>query len=339
MKRTIAALLLVTVGTTANLAVAKPSVSSSQKSELSSAQEEASQRFQRGVKLYRDRSFDAALVEFNRAYEIAPDYRVLYNIAQVQVERGDYVGAVKAFRQYREEGGDSIEPSRIAEVQSEIGRLEGRIARLKIVSDVSGAEVLIDGDTAGTLPLAMVPVNAGVRRVSVRKKGFETDEQRLMLAGGEEKTIEVHLKRNVADSSSKSGAFADRSAAPGDAGSGWHPTTGFWVSLAATVVAGGSTAAFALVTHSDDNKFGNELDRFPGSRSAIDNARSNLKRDALITDVCAALTVVGIGSTFYFAATSSKKSKTEAKVGELKLQTGPSGMGYHGAGWQFGGQF
>src|SRR5512145_1254691 len=81
----VALLVFVGFGATANLAAARPGASNPQSSESGSAVEEASQRFQRAVKLYRERSFDAALAEFNRAYELSPDYRVLYNLGQVQV--------------------------------------------------------------------------------------------------------------------------------------------------------------------------------------------------------------------------------------------------------------
>ena len=38
---------------------------------------EAGARFDRGVQLYRERSFEAALAEFLRAYEVAPNFAVL----------------------------------------------------------------------------------------------------------------------------------------------------------------------------------------------------------------------------------------------------------------------
>jgi Tfp pilus assembly protein PilF len=47
------------------------------------AAEAAKQHFNRGVASYRDGDFDAALAEFEKAYETRPDYRVLYNLGQV----------------------------------------------------------------------------------------------------------------------------------------------------------------------------------------------------------------------------------------------------------------
>ena len=50
------------------------------------------------------------LAEFMRAYELLPNYRVLYNIGQVQLERHDYVAALHAFDDYLEQGARDVHP-------------------------------------------------------------------------------------------------------------------------------------------------------------------------------------------------------------------------------------
>src|SRR4026208_2260108 len=45
--------------------------------------DEARARYERGLKLYSDGAYDAARSEFERAYAIAPTYKVLYNIGLV----------------------------------------------------------------------------------------------------------------------------------------------------------------------------------------------------------------------------------------------------------------
>ena len=60
---------------------------------------EASKRFRRGVKLYNDGDFVAALIEFKRAYELEPNYRVLYNLGQTSRELKDYAAALRAYEQ------------------------------------------------------------------------------------------------------------------------------------------------------------------------------------------------------------------------------------------------
>lgn len=303
--------------------------------------DEASQRFQRGVTLFHERSFDAALAEFNRAYELAPDYRVLYNIAQVQAERGDFVAAVKYFRKYLADGATSIGDSRTAEVRAEISRLELRTAKLHVAGNIEGAELLVDGEPMGVLPMPSVPINAGTRRLTIRKKGFEPQELRLMLTGGEEKTVQLTLRPESSPTDEKSllanSATVRDTSSPSTNESSTN--TGFWISLAATGVAGGAAAVFGVLTRKSDNRLDDELGRYPASQQSIDDARSELKRNALLTDGCAALAVVGLGATIYFAATGGSKNASDhiAKTGPVR--TMPFTLGSHTAGWQVTGRF
>ena len=99
------------------------------------AREEASERFRRGVKLYKDNDYVAALVEFKRAYELAPNYRVLYNLGQTSRELKDYASALTAYRQYLAEGGDEVKGARKKEVEGAIEDLVARVGTLSITTD------------------------------------------------------------------------------------------------------------------------------------------------------------------------------------------------------------
>ncbi|MEZ4302901.1 MAG: hypothetical protein R3B70_48710, partial [Polyangiaceae bacterium] len=44
---------------------------------------EARTRYEKGKQLYGEGAFDAALAELQRSYELAPSYKILYNIALV----------------------------------------------------------------------------------------------------------------------------------------------------------------------------------------------------------------------------------------------------------------
>ena len=59
-----------------------------------SKSDEASQRFRSGVRFYKDHDFAAALVEFKQAYDLVPNYIVLYNLGQTARELKDYAAAL-----------------------------------------------------------------------------------------------------------------------------------------------------------------------------------------------------------------------------------------------------
>ena len=60
---------------------------------VASKSDEASQHFRSGVAFYKDHDFAAALVEFKRAYELVPNYGVLYNLGQNPMGR---LGVIRA---------------------------------------------------------------------------------------------------------------------------------------------------------------------------------------------------------------------------------------------------
>lgn len=157
---------------------------------------EAKQRFDRGYELYEEGEHSLALIEFNRAYELVPNYRVLYNIGQVCIQLGQYANAKKALTQYRDEGGDELSTDRRAAVAKDLEMLERRTAHLMITSNVSGAEVLVDDVVVGRTPLdAALLVDAGVHRVTLRYPGYQPRTSRVILAGGDEQTASLQLEK------------------------------------------------------------------------------------------------------------------------------------------------
>jgi hypothetical protein len=337
MKSSILTLVMVGIVTAAPHSVAQPATESSA---ARSSDGEAARRFQRGVSLYREGSFDAALAEFSRAYEIKPDYRVLYNIAEVQSELGDYVAAVASFRKYLREGASGVPKQRRSEVEDEIDRLNGRVAKLEIEGNVDDAELLVDGKTVGKLPLEKIAVNAGVRHIVVKKTGFRTTEKELTLTGGETSKLQLSLEPEIAPAATpapsrqQAASEAPMKVESHEMPPPSRPNPGLWISLIATGVAAGATVTAGLITKSAKDDYNDKLQRFPGSVSDINDARDATKRDALITDICGAVTIVGIGATIYFAVTGGKRRPVESHVGEVHLSTGPAG-----AGWQVQGTF
>lgn len=158
------------------------------------AQEEARQRFERGMQLYSDGAYDLALIELQRAYDLAPSYKLLYNIAQVNAQLSNYAGALRAFEKYLADGGTDVAPERRAAVEKEIQTLRARTANITVRVNVPDAEILIDGlpQTGQALDVAFL-VNAGVRRIGVRKPGYQAAEKVLTLAGGDSAEVQLEL--------------------------------------------------------------------------------------------------------------------------------------------------
>jgi tetratricopeptide (TPR) repeat protein len=156
---------------------------------------EAKQRFDRGYELYDEGEYSLALIEFTRAYELVPNYRVLYNIGQVNIQLGQYANARRALKEYMEKGGDELSNDRRTSVAKDLEMLDRRTAFLMITSNVTGAEVLVDDVVVGKTPLeAPLLVDAGVHRVTLRRSGYQQKTNRIILAGGDEQSVPFPLE-------------------------------------------------------------------------------------------------------------------------------------------------
>src|SRR5262249_42490426 len=124
--------------------------------------EAARTHFKLGIDSYRDNDLPTALIEFKRAYAASPNYRVLYNLAQVSEELRDYPEAERYLNQYLHDGVSEIDATRKQQVENELAKIKLRIASLVLTTNVEGAEWFVDDVASGKAPLAeVVRVSAG----------------------------------------------------------------------------------------------------------------------------------------------------------------------------------
>src|ERR1041384_438707 len=151
-----------------------------------SAKQEAARRFEHAIKLYEDSDYTLALAEFERVYELVPDYRVLYNIGQVSIQLGRYARAYRTLKEYVARGGNDLPPGGAAAVQADLTQLAGKVAQLSVQVSQAGAEISVDGAAMGPAPLAApLVVDVGEHRVQVELPGYVTQSQTFTLAGGD----------------------------------------------------------------------------------------------------------------------------------------------------------
>ena len=143
---------------------------------------EARERFGRGVKLYDERDYPAALAEFQKAYDLAPHPTVLFNVAQVQVALGRVVEARRTLDRLL--AASDAQPGLLEKARGLREQLVPRIAQLNVQCSVAGAHVEVDGAEVGVAPLAApVDVASGTRVVACSSSGFQPARKELLVAG------------------------------------------------------------------------------------------------------------------------------------------------------------
>ncbi|MBW2278056.1 MAG: PEGA domain-containing protein [Deltaproteobacteria bacterium] len=155
---------------------------------------EARIQFDQGVLLYEEGRFDQAAVAFRRAYELKPSYKLLWNVAQVENELGNYSAALNAYTKYLADGGDEVSDERRQMVEKQLERLRFRVGELTIKCPVKGATVYINGKDRGTTPLdAPLYVNVGEHEIEVTKQGKRLHREVLAVAGRQKVTVDVEV--------------------------------------------------------------------------------------------------------------------------------------------------
>ncbi len=280
---------------------------------------EARERYERGVKLYEvEGDVVGALIELKKAYDIAPNHRILFNIGQVARTARDYVTSLRAFEAYLAQGGGDGESTRRAEVSSELETLRGLVANLVVEVDRPGAAIVIDDVDVGRAPLSgAVLVNAGRHRVSASLEGRTAT--RSVEVGGRER-ITVNLEIPAAQAGAPS-PVAPPSPPRQQESSG--PSPYVWIGWGAAVaLVGGAVVTGVLAL---DRKSTVEETTFVGATppEELESDRSTGRTLAIASDVLTGAAVVVAGISLYFTLSTMGSDEPAQAAGVRPVAGAP----------------
>ncbi len=246
--------------------------------------DEARSHYERGLKLYDEGAYDGARVEFEKAYELAPSYKILYNIGLVRKQLADYVGGMRNFELYLSEGGANVPEARRAEVAREMNELRGRIGSVTVTANVPDAEVFVDDVSVGRLPLAKpVLVNPGRRKISATRAGRIPATRVVEVAGSVSIPVKLELQE------SRTVVMVEKTQRR-------VPWVG-WGATAALAIGAGATGYFALKTESDLDDAKAKPNADPDD---LDSKKSTARTLSVVSDVCTVAAVVTGGISLYY---------------------------------------
>lgn len=275
------------------------------------AQAEARERFRRALELAEDGDFDSALIELRRAYELAPTYRILYNVALVYQQLKDYARALDTFERYLAEGGADIDEDRAEAVRTRMERLRGRVAYVVVKTAEPGAEIAIDDRIVGRTPLVhSLRVNSGQRRVTAKLAGRPVEARVVELAGGESREVQFDLRPAVV-----------RIAA--------EPTrAAVWIGWSSAAVLAAGAAVTGILSLDAKAEHEEQIDKLGVTRGELNDTRTRMDALALTTDVLAGAALVAAGVSLYLTLEPSRPRPEEAPPGAaLEIYTTGSGAG------------
>ncbi len=280
--------------------------------------EEARRRFDRGVKLYVEGDFALALIEFDRAYELVANHRVLYNIGQVSIQLRQYARAREALEQYLAEGDGEIDDVRLAEVQADIEMLKTRTAKLTVTVNVAKARVFLDGKLLGVTPLPeAILVDAGGHAIEVERTGFRSTSKSVTMAGGDDLKVVMTLELVQPERTVEKTIVVRNKGA--DTASTWKwvgwGTAGLFAAGAVT------TGIFGLNAASDLE----DLRNTPGvGREALDSSQSRARRMFMASDILAVAALAASGVSLYLTFGGSEADDEDPT--RMKVGVGPGSL-------------
>ncbi|MBW2275963.1 MAG: hypothetical protein JRF63_00640 [Deltaproteobacteria bacterium] len=265
-------------------------------------EDEAREHFDRGIELHEQGRFEQAAVAFERAYQLKPSFRILYNIGQVENELGHFAAALSAYRGYLEQGGDEVPRERGFKVKAEIERLMTLVGQITFEGAKNGAIVLIDREERGRIPLdGPIPVDLGKHEVALEVEGEKVHERVIKVAGGE--TVVVTVESSGVDIIERPWDDPDDPDDPADPATRGDEPQRVWTWIAFGV--GGAAGVGAIITGSLALSKESDLrDRCTGGEcpASLSGDFDSVERLALTTDILIGVAAAGVvaGTLLYF---------------------------------------
>ncbi len=289
----------------------------------SAQKQEAGQRFSRAVELYEEGNFRAALIEFRRANQLAPNWRTLFNIGQVQYQLRNYPAAINAFDEYLSAGGNKIDPARRTVVENDLTKLRKRVATVMVNVNVAGAEVRIDDEVVGTAPLAnAIVVSAGRLHITVSKADYISKTKVLDVAGGDNTEIDITLapRTTAAEQANEDPARPDQLSTPATSDDKDIP----WAVWAVAGGFGAAATVFGVLALNSKSSWDDTL-RTVTSADALNAERDRTLGFAITSDVllAGAVLTATIATVMTVSALSSDDDHGDDT---LTLHVGPGSL-------------
>ncbi|MBK7401299.1 MAG: PEGA domain-containing protein [Myxococcales bacterium] len=172
-----------------------PSASGSAGADDAKKKEEAKEHFVKGLQLFQEEAWDAALAEFTVSMSLYPTRNAMKNAAVCLRQLGRFDEALTMYENLLKQFAGQIPPQDLETVNKAVTDLRGLTGTIEIESNVTGATVVIDGKERGKTPLAApVIVSAGTRIVRVSKEGYVPFEAKPIIAGKGALKLQANLE-------------------------------------------------------------------------------------------------------------------------------------------------
>src|SRR5262249_19601034 len=144
------------------------------------------QHMENGVKLYQDKNYEAAIVEFEAAYALKKKPGPLLNIALCYKGLLNYPKAIRVLETALAQHADMMDASDQKAARDAITEMKGLLGFVSVEVYPSHTTLLVDGEAlpagATSSPIALGP---GTHKIVARAEGYASGEEQVTIVSGE----------------------------------------------------------------------------------------------------------------------------------------------------------
>jgi hypothetical protein len=184
------AALLLAVMLTAETALAQPRPATPPVDVRSTLPDPARHAWDAAKQLADANDYKGAGVEFQRAYDLSQNPRVLYNLGVIEKLQTHYARAVAAWNRELTEGAGKLTPSETVELKNAIAIVQQFVTAIDVTANEADATLFIDDYAVGKTPFtASVPIDVGKHTLKLTKAGFVDSTQQVEVASGQKTPV------------------------------------------------------------------------------------------------------------------------------------------------------
>jgi hypothetical protein len=283
---------------------------------------DASVHFRRGVELYGEANYTAALVEFRRAYSFAPSAAALYDVGETQFQLQDYAGALRTFRKFM--GSYGSDASHYADVQAGVEVLRSRVGVLRVTTAPPGADVSFDDEFVGRSPLdAPVLVSVGHRKVVASMAGRLPVVRYVDVAADDNLSVALELPAASPEPPPNTPQLAPESPTPKHPDISSKTVRDVGWTVTGMVAAGASVFGGLAIAESESLK--NAQNTFPASPAALQHDANLTNTYSVLADSLALGAIAAGAVSLYFTVVAAHEAASERTAG---VRVGPASVSF-----------
>jgi hypothetical protein len=139
--------------------------------------------------------FRGALVEFQRAYDLSHNPRVLFNVGVTEKLLTHYARAVDAWDKEQSEGAGQLTPAELQELKNAVSIVQQFVTTIDVTANEAEATLTIDDYPVGKTPFAgPVRIDVGKHVLKLSKEGFIDAVEPVDVAAGARTPVAFKLE-------------------------------------------------------------------------------------------------------------------------------------------------